>query len=381
MVTVTTLIPTSPSAFANVGGPGQTCFSEQIELNQILPACDTMLIVAMISANDNQTETTTQFTYTLDAIKYCNGPNLLIRYCCDPAYSEVIVNNGVAVGASFSDTNGYCWTVFQETTLPVTGNRIKATDYIDCTACTTANECPVNYSVKSCCEIPQQIFVPVMPGVNVGDSFVDTYGNCWYVETTDSSPITNVVYVDTVYPETSCGSGTCTNANPCPIFYGLQSCCIFGNDALYGYTSSAILGPGYVLGDYFVDQFGICWWIKSQLDNNVFPTLAFITPVTEYTDCNSEPDGCVIINPCPTTLFYTMQNCCTEEIEIWESGDAYQVGNILAVWDSTNTIRECWKILSFSNVGPATITFASINGNYTDCRFCIDNWIGDGGCP
>jgi hypothetical protein len=350
-----------------------TCFSEQIELTQILPACDTMLVVAMNAANDNDVENTCLFTYTLDAIKYCNGPNLLIRYCCDPAYSEVIVNNGVAVGASFSDTDGYCWTVVEETALSVTGIRTKATDYVDCTACTSANPCPNNYEVSSCCEVPQQIFVPVMPGVNVGESFVDTYGNCWYVDGTIANPITNVVYVDTAYPGEGCNF--CTTNNPCPKFYTIVTCCEFRNqEPLGGYTTSTILGPGIGVNDVFIDQFGVCWKVKSQLEFAIFPNLAFITPDTNYINCET----CITTNPCPLSVFYTLQNCCTQEIEIWESFDAYQVGNIISGSDGINNY--CYKILSFDFVGPATLVGFSPFGNYQSCQDCINNVYG-GQCP
>jgi hypothetical protein len=269
------------------------------------------------------------------------------------------------VGSSFSDTDGYCWTVFEETALSVTGIRTKATDYVDCTACTTANECPVNYYVTSCCNIDDQIFVPVMPGVNVGDTFVDTYGNCWSVEGTDSAPITNVVYPDTVYAELDCN--TCTNANPCPIFYAIVTCCEFRNqEPLGGYTTSTILGPGYLVNDVFIDQFGVCWKIKAELEDAIFPNLAFITPTTNYIDC----DDCLTTNPCPTSIFYTLQDCCTEEIEIWESADAYEVGYVLGGSDGINDY--CYKILSFDFVGPATIPTFGPFGNYQNCQDCIN---------
>jgi hypothetical protein len=279
----------------------------------------------------------------------------------------VIVNNGVAVGSSFSDTDGYCWTVFEETALSVTGIRTKATDYVDCTACTTANPCPENYGVKSCCGIGNQVFVPVMPGVSVGDTFVDTYGLCWSVEETSSLPITNVVFADTVYTGTSCGSGVCTGDNPCPIFYTIVTCCEFRNqEPLGGYTTSEVIGPGYLVNDVFVDQFGVCWKIKAELENPVFPTLAFITPTTNYIDCET----CLTTNPCPESIFYTLQNCCTEEIEIWESGNAYNVGDTLGGSDGINNY--CYKILSFDFVGPATLVGFSPSSNYSTCEQCRD---------
>jgi hypothetical protein len=331
-----------------------------------------MLIVGMMSANDNETGVDCRFTYTLDAIKYCNGPNLLIRLCCDQAYYEVIQNNGVAVGASFVDNEGYCWTVDEESTLSITGSRIKATDYANCTACTTANPCPENYEVQSCCGITAQIFVPVMVGVDVGDSFVDTYGNCWEVVGTVPVPITNVVFAGTVYNEQNCNSGVCVANNPCPTFLKMESCC--SDSSINGITSSLILGPGWGVGDSFVDQFGICWFIPGTADPE-FPTLANITPVTDFGgDC----EECINENPCPETLFYEIQNCCTEDIEVVELPPLYSPTRVLGVWDSTDTNRECWKILSITN-GPATYTFASIVAVYDRCITCINQWMGE--CP
>jgi hypothetical protein len=205
-----------------------------------------------------------------------------------------------------------------------------------------------------------------MPGVNVGDSFVDTYGNCWYVDGTTTQPTTNVVYVDTVYTAESCN--ICTGDNPCPIFYAIVTCCEFRNlEVLGGYTTSTILGPGIGVNDVFIDQFGVCWKVKDQLEFSVFPNLAFITPTTNYIDCQT----CLTTNPCPESIFYTLQNCCTQEIKIWESGDAYQVGNVLSGSDGINNY--CYKILSFDFVGPATLVGFSPSGNYQNCIDCINN--------
>ena len=369
---ITTLIPTSQNT---VDGSRVVCFSEEIVLNTILLACETMLVVGMQGGNSNQSQNEFRFTYTLDAIKYCNGPNLLIRNCCDLAYYEIIVNNGVAIGASFVDDEGFCWTVDSETESNVTGIRTKATDYTNCTDCINANPCPSNFEIQSCCSQTPQTFTAALPGVNVGDTFVDTFGLCWSVVGTNSNPITNVVFVDTVYTSTGCGEG-CTGNNPCPRIWALQSCCEFRGGRLEGYTTDIILGPSYGLGDTFVDQFGICWLIKRDegTETNIFPNLGFITPVTEYTNDNCE--SCTNVNECPESLFYTLQNCCTEEIEVWASTGSWSVGGVLAGGDGVNNY--CYRVLSFDVVGPATITFGVFT-SFSDCRDCIDQYLG--GCP
>jgi hypothetical protein len=363
-----TLIPTFQTSFYN---GGVACFFGQVNINLNLPACDTMLVVGMIGSDDSEALANYKFTYTLDAIKYCGGSNLLVRYCCDPAYTEIIPNNGAPVGSAFMDS-GNCWTVVEETTLPITRGLKNQQQYVDCATCLLDYACQANYVVESCCGIPEQIFVPVMPGVSVGSSFVDTYGNCWSVYSTAFTPITNVVTASTVYPS---GCVDCTDVNECPTNFIIRSCCY---PELGGYTKSNILGPSYNVGDIFVDQFGICWAINAIDIGINFPTLGFLTPLTNY---GGDACGmCLTFNVCPETLFYEVQNCCTEEIEIVELNPLYNVGNILAVWDSTDTNRECWRILSFSDVGPSTYSFASIVASYAVCQDCISQWLGDE-CP
>ena len=367
---VFTLIPTFQTSFGN---GGTACFSSQIELGITLPACDTMLVVGLLGSDqDGLLEGLYRFTYTLDAIKYCAGGNLLIRLCCEQAHFEIISNNGVAVGASFVDSDGYCWTVFEETTLPITGSRTKATDYVDCTACIAANPCIDNYSVSSCCGAPGQIFVPVLPGVAVGDTFVDTNGYCWFVDSNTSEPITNIVTADVVYNETNCESGTCTDNNPCPTPVLLESCCNLGN----GYTTLEALQavvPSLVINDSFVDTFGFCWRIFSGDPN--FPTLSFITPVTDYGTLKcDEPGGCLESNPCPETqLYYTLQHCCTEEIEIVLLDPKYGVGSTLSL--VTTTGAGCYEVLSWSDTGTATLTVLTVQGGYRNCADCIRQFL------
>jgi hypothetical protein len=182
------------------------------------------------------------------------------------------------------------------------------------------------------------------------------------------------VFAGTVYDNTDCNESSCTTANPCPTFFVIASCC--SDSELNGITTSIILGPSYSSGDSFVDQFGICWKIVATTTPR-FPTLAFVTPVTDYGTDGCE--DCFTYNPCPETLFYEVQNCCTEDIEVVELPPLYSPSTILGVWDSTDTNRECWKILSITN-GPATYTFASIVAVYDRCITCIYQWLG-GECP
>jgi hypothetical protein len=127
------------------------------------------------------------------------------------------------------------------------------------------------------------------------------------------------------------------------------------------------------LGDVFVDQFGICWKLDAETPPR-FPTLAFVTPVTEYIDC----DDCIEYNECPTTLFYEVQNCCTDDIEVIEWTPTLNIGNVWAFYNSVDVV-ECYKILAFTT-GPATITLNSTISNNGNCADCINNWM-QGQCP
>ena len=87
------------------------------------------------------------------------------------------------------------------------------------------NPCPENLIVEACCGQPGQVFTGALPGVVVGDTFVDTYGFCWQVIGTTPSPISYIIYVDTVYTETDCADATCTDDNVCPEVVSIESCC------------------------------------------------------------------------------------------------------------------------------------------------------------
>jgi hypothetical protein len=341
------------------------CFSEEIVLAEIFPACNTFFVVGLSFTDNNEAEKQCKFSYTLEVTQACIGNNLLIRNCCDPAYSEVILDNGTAVGASFVDDELNCWTVDSLTTANVTGIRTKVTGYTDCATCLTANPCPENLVVDSCCAIGEEFFSGALPGVNVGDTFVDTNGYCWSVTGTTPLPITNVVAVGTSFPATDCLDEICISANSCPTPVLLISCCKLGK----GVSTLEILQaavPTLAVGDFFVDTFGFCWRI--ELADPGFPTLSFITPVTEEGDCREDP-GCITVNPCPETVYYTVQNCCTEEIETVLIDSAYNLGQVLTIIHTTGA--GCYRIISWSDTGTATLTVVSIPAVARECQECI----------
>jgi hypothetical protein len=377
-IPLTTVIPVAqypmPANSLNV------CFSETIVLASILPADETFFVVGMnVGTDEGDTiePIEVRFSYTLNVSQACIGDvgkNLLIRNCCDPAYTNVIINNLVPIGESFVDTDGNCWTVEAETLNAVTAVRTLDTSYADCDACIDANPCPLNFTIQSCCADDPQVFSAALIGVDVGDTFVDTNGFCWSAVDTTPLPITNVVEVGTVYPITDCSSAVCVDLNTCPTPVRLQSCCQL---SLFGYTTLELLQaavPTLAIDDVFVDTFGMCWSIKAS--EYAFPNSAFIIPSAE-TPKEDGCEGCITANPCPTNFYYTVQNCCTEEIEVVILQAVYPVGEVLNLL--LDVAFGCYKVLSWSDVGTITATVdnvISVSKTCDDCNKLIPERFG-----
>jgi hypothetical protein len=369
-ITPSTVIPVADYPFDRT-----ICFSESVILSGILPGCTTYLLVGMNTAWDSPIASYDyQFSYTLDATKACGAGNLFIRNCCDPEYYEIIANNNVAVGSSFSDVDGNCWSVEYVTTLNITGIRSLSTTYTGCTACIANNTCPENFVVKSCCSLDEQTFTAALVGVTVGGTFVDTFGFCWDVVGTTPLPITNVVFVGTVYSVESCEY--CESENNCPVVLEIKSCCRPG---IVGWTTEGILGQTLAVGDSFVDTFGVCWSVIARGTDLIisFPTLNFLDWSATYSP-DSLCEDCIIANACPATLYYTVQNCCTEEVEIVELDWGPSVGESYGLLHSTGI--GCYEVLSWSDTGTPTLTSASREGGYRECRECLENFM-NGYCP
>lgn len=361
----TPLYTVIPVASYPVNEERKVCFSESVSLGSVLPADETFFIVGLTMGNDGEPpiQTAFSFSYSLDVSQACvgEGSNLLIRNCCDPAYSEVIIDNGVPVGESFVDDEGNCWTVEERTTNAVTSTRVLSNSYEDCTACIANNPCPENFEIQACCGDVPEVFSAALTGVDVGDTFVDANGFCWGVIGTTGGPITNVVQVDTVYPSTDCDSAECQAANECPKVVELVSCC----GSLSGHTTLQILQatlPTLEIGETFVDTFGMCWQIGES--SYAFPSLSFIIPATEYENCET----CINDNECPKDYYYTLQNCCTEEVEVALLNAVYSVGNVLSLVSTTGF--GCYEVLSWSDTGTETILVEKVFGTSKTCRDC-----------
>ena len=359
----------------------KVCFSESVNLTEILSSNETFFVVGMTVGTDSASRllVDARFSYSLDVSQVCIQQNLFIRNCCDPAYSEIIINNGTPVGGSFVDDDGNCWSVEAETTDPINSVRVKETIYTDCTLCISSNPCPENFKIQSCCSESEETFSAALIGVNVGDTFVDTNGFCWSATDITGGPITNVVDVNIVYPETTCGSAECIDVNDCPISVSLVSCCEIV--PLQGFTTLGLLQaeiPTIEIGNSFVDTFGMCWVIRDA-EAYAFPNLAFIIPVTDYGFDSCE--ACVLVNECPTEFYYTVQNCCTEEVEVVVLDSVYNVGQVLTLLLTTGL--GCYEILSWNNTGITTIIVTEVLRIDAECNECKEalSELAENYCP
>lgn len=373
-ISFNTLIPVTSFPFNDLA---RICFSTERIIPFTLPGCTTYLVVGMTVGRDSDVGLTNfpyKFTYTIDSTQTTSpGLNLFIRNCCDPAYTEIIQNNYVPVGESFVDTDGNCWTVDSETTSDITGIRVLSDSYTDCVLCIAANPCPENFVVQACCYVgTPEIFTAALTGVTVGDTFVDNYGFCWSIKETTPQPITNVVTIATAYPATSCDSAECTDANTCPDILLITSCC---KGLEYGYTTTDLLGLPVVVGDTFVDTFGLCWFVEKNNQSH-FPDLNFITGATIYSSGGEQCENCVADNTCKITLYYTVQNCCTEEIEVIDLPTSYPIFSTLGIVHDTGI--GCYKVLSWSDVGVPTLTngivvsVTSTGNDEEGCKICLE---------
>ena len=298
--------------------------------------------------------------------------NLLIQNCCDPLIQEVITfaTPGLPPIGSFVDNEGNCWSLLGITTDPVDSIRIVSDPYGNCVICLANNPCPNNLVVDSCCAIFDTIFSGSLPGVGVGDTFLDTFGFCWNVSGTTLAPIDGIISVDTLYLAQDCT--LCLGDNICPDIYLIRSCCKNNCDnqfSLYLYTTLEQLGGG-TPGETFVDQFGFCWIITLTPEVNfTLLTGSFIQYDSPYVDC----EVCIENNnPCDTPVFYTIQNCLTLETEIVQYQFGLQVDYSFLISFTTNFSPRCYKIISWDNTSLPTKIIDAVEDCFIDCNNCLN---------
>tara|TARA_R110000868_G_scaffold339358_1_gene600094 strand:+ start:237 stop:2144 length:1908 start_codon:yes stop_codon:yes gene_type:complete len=377
IVNVFTLIPAE--LFPNA--PERTftvCFNLETT-NVTLPA-GTLLFVGVNCPTFNDVPAPCNFSYTLDITKSCapiiippQEANVRIQNCCEQAVFEVISGSTLNLpdSGTFSDTEGNCWTIIEITPDPIDTIRFVSSQYVNCNECLIDNPCPANLSVVSCCAGQQEFFTGSLPGINVGDTFIDTYGFCWNVTEETSGPITGLVIVDSV----SENCETCiTTPGACPDVYIIFTCC---DARVTLVTTLDLLGSGVAPEDTFMDQFGNCWTISPQSYTGPTVNGAFIQAVTNY-----GPNACetclLDLDNCGNPVIYKVQNCCSGAIEYVETQFGFSIeAPISFTTTATPTISQCYKVIDWDNTTTPTITIDTFTGQYKNCKDCTRK----NGCP
>jgi len=298
--------------------------------------------------------------------------NLLIQNCCDPLIQEIIsfATPGLPPIGSFVDDEGNCWSLLGTTTDPINSIRIVSDTYGSCVICLANNPCPINLVVDSCCANFETIFSGSLPGVGVGDTFLDTFGFCWNVSDTTPAPINGIISVASSYPAEDCT--TCLGDNICPDIYSIRSCCKNICDnllSLYLYTTLEQLGGG-TPGETFVDQFGFCWGIGLVPEINfTLLTGSFIQYDSPYVDCEVCLDN---NNACTTNVSYTIQNCLTLETEVVQYQFGLQVDYSFLISFTTDFTPRCYKIISWDLTSLPTKIIDAFEDCFIDCNNCLN---------
>lgn len=364
------LFPAKPKSEFNV------CFS--LETTNVTLSAGTLLYVGVNCPTFATNQANCNFSYTLDITKSCAPisviTNVRIQNCCEQAVFEVISasTQNLPASGSFSDTEGNCWTIIETTSDPVDTVRFVDTPYDDCSQCLTFNPCPMNLVVQSCCSGQQESFTGSLPGIVVGQTFLDTYGFCWNVTQETSGPITGLVTVDSAYENCE----TCTlSPGACPQVYRIDTCC--KGVKMYLYTTLELLGSGVIPGDTFKDQYGYCWQISLTPQPGVTVNGAFIQATANF-----GPGACetclISANNCGNPVIYKVQNCCSGAIEYVEYNFGFNVNDTIVITTTvTPTINECYKVLDWDNTSTPTITIDTFDGTTASCDDCIKQY----GCP
>ena len=354
---------------------GTACFSAEVTLGSNFDIHETRFVLGFNTyvVGDGVTpgvNTVASVSYTLDIQRPCKAEidNFIIRNCCVPIITELVHIPGLVVGDFHVDDEGNCWEVIEASTDVTNFTRNFTDTYTSCVECQAANPCPLNLSISSCCVLGKEFVTGSLPGLGIGDTFVDNYGLCWTVTDETSEPISEEsITVDTIIPGTCIA---CTTANPCPNFYYVKSCCA----SLFGYIA---LPDVLNMGDSFVDTNGNCWNVE-QVDTEKLPTMYGIVVDTVYTGA-VEPDTncdlCTTANPCPTEYFITIRGCCDpERIEVAQVPAQYMIFNEGMLFNDWWGV--CWEVMSFNTTGVETYPIWDWNaakpaiGSYKECKEC-----------
>jgi hypothetical protein len=378
-----TFIPLESFVLTN---PGTVCFETSVTLGSNFDTHETRFLVGfnIIAICPDTAECVNPgvlppnlaaVSYTFDIQRPCavntSESNFIIRNCCEPIITELVNIPGLQVGSFHVDDEGNCWEVISASQDVTNFTRNFVDNYTSCVECQNANPCPLNLKIGSCCVQGQEFVTGSLPGLDVGDTFVDNHGLCWDVSDTTSGPISEEsIVVDTIILG---GCEDCTTANPCPSFWNVFSCC---NRSLKEVIASSVV---LNLGDTFVDTNGICWSVGPEADR--LPTNYDIVVDTVYTgavDPETNCDLCITANLCPLEYFLTIRACCDpDRVEVTSLSVAISEGRVFM-----DEYGICWEVMSYSTTGLVTYPLDSegIQGIYENCADCVNSG-GRRGCP
>lgn len=307
-------------------------------------------------------------SHTFDIERPCAAvnTNFIIKNCCEPIITELVNIPGLQVGNFHVDDEGNCWEVISESKDVTNFTRNFVDTYTSCVECQTANECPQNLVIQSCCVQGAEFVTGSLPGLVVGDVFVDNHGLCWSVIAETSAPISeeSITVVSSGYE----GCEDCKINNPCPSFWFVKSCC---NELEEVIATTVPLNQF----DSFVDTNGMCWSVQGE--TNQLPTNYGIVVDIIYTGA-VEPDTncdlCISANNCPTEYFLTIKSCCGSRIEVTQVPAEFMSFREGTIFKDYWGI--CWEVMSYDTTGVETYpvfewsTISEPISVFEDCQLC-----------
>lgn len=361
-----------PIEHFQLGDAGSICFETSVTLGSNFDVHQTRFLVgfnlsAICPTGDCENPMgipTTSVSYTFDIERPCAATidNFIIRNCCEPIITELVHIPGLTVGNFHVDDEGNCWEVIEASKDVTNFTRNFVDVYTSCVECQTANPCPLNLIISSCCVNGKEFVTGSLPGLNVGDTFVDNHGLCWTVQQETGAPLSEESI--TVVEEILGDCITCSDLYPCPKFWGVKSCCGQIKEVIATTTTLNV-------ADVFVDTNGLCWVV--QKENNQLPTNYNIIVDTVYSGPGA-CETCKIANPCPTEYFLTVRMCCDpNRVEVISVPSEFMVFNEGIIF--RDGIGICWEVMSYSTTGVETypIDWATIKfGIYPACDICIN---------
>jgi hypothetical protein len=204
-----------------------------------------------------------------------------------------------------------------------------------------------SFIIKNCCE-PIITELVNIPGLVVGEFYVDDEGNCWEVIDT-STDVTNFTrnFVDKY---TSCVQ--CQEFNECPQNLIIQSCCIEGIELVSGSL------PGLNVEDTFLDNHGLCWKV---IDTTSAPISE--ESIVVDTIIMGVCEDCITLNPCPN--FWTVTPCCGQgRPEIIATTATLNLNDSFV-----DTNGMCWTVIGEASKLPTNYNVI-VDTIYEGCEIC-----------